>query len=254
MLIDPEVGFISAKDGEASPASASSLAVRPAKSVSDVVRDVLAGLLPRGRALRDGEPAVLSALHISMIFDKALGMRTKELAEKYDSTESWVSRIIHHPDAEFLLAAIMGQVADNLTDPRARLEGYAHEAINVKVELLRTSRNDALRDRIATDFLDRAGYGAPQKIDVNSHSTFSLDPETSAKLSGALDAARRVSTVDYKRFLVRGGGAPEAGSGEESITQTTQTPLLLSDSTPDPEASLGESPSAEDSQDQEEAA
>jgi hypothetical protein len=247
VLIDPEVGFIS-KDGEASPAAAPTTVVRPPRTVSDVVRDALGGLLPRGRALREGEPAVLSALHISMVFDKALGMRTKELAEKYDTTESWVSRIIHHPDAEHLLAVIMGQVADNLTDPRARLQGYAHEALNVKVELLRTSRNDALRDRIATDFLDRAGYGAPQKLEINDHKTFSLDPETSAKLSGALDAARRVSSVDYKRFLVRGGGAPEAGPGEESRTPADATPLLLTDSTPDLEASLEESPSAEDSQ------
>lgn len=188
---------------------------------------VLAGEAPRGRELRYYEHKSLSPMHVQMVFDRADGMRPGDIAEKYGLTRARVSVTLNHPDAEYLLGEILGISADRVADPIERMKSFAHEMINTKLRIVRdTETPRALKNDIASDFLDRAGYGARKKLDVEATHSLSISKDVGNRLVSALDASRRVATVDYSEFLapkLLEGMTP--GSNAGAMTPTSQESL-----------------------------
>lgn len=175
------------------------------ETVPELVRAALSGLLPLSRPLKQWEPEKLSMVHINMVFDRAIGLRPGEIAEKYDTAPERVSVILNHPHAERLLGAIAAKMSERLTDPVERLRLMAHQAIDVKAEILANPKVHAsIRDKVASDILDRAGYGARHKIDINAKNTHELIlPAAHAeRLTNVLEESKRIRDVDFTKFMV----------------------------------------------------
>jgi hypothetical protein len=202
--------------GYSGPSSESTQASK--SRVHDVILAALHGSLPRGRELRPWEPDKLNARHIAMVCDRANGLTGKEIALKYRMSEAWVSVVLTHPDSIVMLGALMSLNADKQTDINARLQGYAHEMLQGKVDIFRTTKDNRLKDSIATDILDRAGYGARQKLDVDSTHRFVVPASAALAMSNALSESQRVATVDYTQHTGRKLGQPALESGVQGST------------------------------------
>lgn len=201
MRIDPE-GGLELVEGEAQ-ISRKALPNMEGEDVKGLVQRILAGELPRPRALAAYEPQRLSMLHINMIFDRALGFKPSEIAEKYDIRPNVVSIILHHPDSEALLSFIAAEMAERIMDPVERIKAYAHEAITVKAEIMSNrSVHPAIRDKVASDMLDRAGYGARRHLDINARHAHEIVVPTkqAGDLAEALSESKRLRDVDYTQY------------------------------------------------------
>lgn len=211
--------------------------------VADLVKAALAGELPRLRPLKPSEPDKLSATHVNIIMDRALGFKPHELADKYDMALPRISVILHHPDAEYLIAAIQGRQADALTDPIRRLQGYAHEAINTKIEILRDAKTKPeLRNTVASDILDRAGYGARQKIDVEETHRVVVSAEKLSTFENVLRESQRVASIDYTKYIST--PAQVGDEADSAVSQGPAMPLVQSGEPGTPSAGVSPSPSA----------
>lgn len=175
-------------------------------SLEMTIKGALNGTLVRGRPLDFGELKTLNPVHIAAIIDRAAGMRVEEIAEKYDWQEQWVRKMLRHPDAETIVGRILSSFADQAADPIARLQGYAHEAITTKVNIMRNSRSEVLRDRVASDLLNRAGYGARIMVDMNQTGGFNRvaeeQPQLLHRIAEALDESNTAgASADYSKYV-----------------------------------------------------
>lgn len=244
--LDPENGLREAEDDAApmpaepfvysGPSSESSAAAQA--RVQDVVLAALRGTLPRSRPLKNWEPAKLNARHIAMCCERASGATAAELSQRYRMHQTYINVILTHPDSIYIIGAIQALNADKMTDINARLQGYANEMLSMKIEVARTTSDKRLKDAIASDLLDRAGYGARQRIDLNALHRFAVPSAQASLISQALDEDKRVATVDYTQFTQRklGEGALESG-GLLPATPLPEQQLVTS-------ASPGASPDA----------
>jgi hypothetical protein len=193
----------------------------------------MTGTLAVSRPLKYDEVPKFDSHHISMVLDMVQGMRNFEIATKYRFHESVISNLRNHPYTEVIMTAMFSKLADNMTDPIQRIKAYAHEAIEVKLEIMRDAKvSKDLRNRVASDFLDRAGYGARQKlsVEVQPNEEKPSVPNTHLpRIAAALEAAASVRNANYERFVVRpapqedevagkdlteeGLGSPNSGSG-----------------------------------------
>lgn len=182
--------------------------------VQDVILAALRGALPRSRPLRAWEPQKLNSRHIAMCCDRAAGMTAGEISRKYQMAQTYVTAILVHPDSIIIIGAIQSLNADKMTDINARMQGYAHEMLTMKVDIARTTADNRLKDSIASDLLDRAGYGARRQIDLNALHRFAVPSAQAGMIATALDEDKRVATVDYTQFTQRklSDGALEGGA------------------------------------------
>lgn len=203
MKIDPESGF---KIDDAYAAQAAG-----PKAPSDItptrvgmtISKALAGELSRDREPHYWEPDKLSPRHIGMILDRAQGMTVKDIAAQYDIDAARVSVILGHPDARTVMNAVMSQTADNVSDPLVRIQRYASEMLDIKVEIARDEKTPKmLRDKIATDLLDRAGFGARRQIDATVSHTMKIPERMADALLTALNESNRIADVPYEQYVI----------------------------------------------------
>jgi hypothetical protein len=175
--------------------------------VAELITKALKGELTRDRRPYYWEPQILTPLHINMVLDRASGCQIKEIAERWDYSPAQVSVVLASPDSQTILSNILSMQADKLVDVSERFKTLAPEALNVKVELMRSPETSAIvRDRVATDILDRAGYSPRQKIDVDTTHRILLPAQAATGLREVLEESRRVASVDYSRFLQKPDG------------------------------------------------
>lgn len=190
--------------------------------IQDVIKKALLAELPRDRELKYYEPRKLQPAHINMVLDRASGLTALEIAEKagYKSVGR-VLQILAHPDAQTLLSTVLSAAADRVVDVNERLVHLAPEALNVRVELMRNSKSEMIREKVSSDILDRAGYTPKRKVEVTDSRNLTLPSAAAQRLAAAMEEACRVETVDYTKHL-----AESAGS------ETNVEPKLLSASLP----------------------
>lgn len=188
-------------------AAGSPPSVQPLARIADLIDKALKGELPRERSPHTWEPQVLTPVHVQMVLDRAMGFQLKEIAERWDYTAAQVANVLAQPDAQTILSTILSMQADKLVSMEDRFAALAPEALNVKVEILRNPEASPLvRDRVASDLLDRAGYGPRKKLDIDTTHRILLPAQAATGLRAVLEESRRVASVDYSRFLQKPGG------------------------------------------------
>lgn len=242
MRIDPEGGLVLQDEGVREiPAPPLDMPVAEGSHVQELIAAAMAGTLDPGRPLQAMEPTTFSPMHIAIVFDRALGFRPGEIAAKYSVNLARISTIIHHPYAEIILGAIAGEIAERITDPVERIKSYAHEAITTKVNIMRDPQTPrAVRNHVASDILDRAGYGARRQIDISATSRFEMPQPVADRVAEAASMFKKVREVDYTAYVEH----PSQGSESSTVPA-----LPASDSAPEQrgEASLADSPASRDS-------
>jgi hypothetical protein len=169
--------------------------------ITEMVIGAAKGELPLERELRPGEPQKLSPVHIQMCIDRATGLSVAEIAARHEYSYPRTSAILLSPHAQTLISTMLSAAADRVQDIGERLEALAPEALNVKVEILRHSKSDNLRNKIADDILDRAGYGSRKQVDINSRGVLVLPASQAASLGAVLEESQLVATLDYSAHL-----------------------------------------------------
>jgi hypothetical protein len=143
-----------------------------------------------------------------MVMLRAEGKSNPEIlaalnAQGIESSLSRIGCVLASPNAQTVLGEILSVSADRIADPLMRIQGVAHEMINIQLEIARNpSVKDELRSQIASDFLDRAGYGARRQSDVAVAHTITIPASAANQLAAALHASRRVSELQYSDHLV----------------------------------------------------
>lgn len=200
-----------------------------------LVQQALKGTMPITRALKPNEVRCFSPKHINMVFDHVHGPLTNmEIGDKYDVSQPLVSIILNHPYTDVLKAALLGLLVDQLTDPLARMRATVHEMIDIKMQIVRdplTPKRD--RNRIANDFLDRAGYG-PRADKVSNDDVKGvpqLPQPLMERFTTALEGSARVASLSWDRFTQRGGMLAEGGSAVEDTASTEQAAEPVESST-----------------------
>src|SRR4051794_26004007 len=82
------------------------------KDMADLFARAMSGLLPRDRALEKWEPDVLDERHMQVVMLRSTGLDQRVIAKLTGYTESWVSVILNHPDAQYLLTMMLSYAAD----------------------------------------------------------------------------------------------------------------------------------------------
>lgn len=190
------------------------------KRVESLVLSALQGTLPRERELLPHEARKLRPRHIAIIMRISAGMTIPEAEIEYGMTRVRIYSILKHPDAIRIMAALHSQAADKLSDVGARLQSYANEMLTTQVEIVRSTKNEGLKSKIAADLLDRAGYGPRRQIDVAGTVGISFPASIAGALVGALKESDKIGEVDYRQFTGKSLSAPvaslESGAGVSS--------------------------------------
>jgi hypothetical protein len=227
VVIDAETGFMAipaeekgAEAGSSLPVGLRSLAERQreaAERILKLVKGACEGTLPLERELHKWEPAALNATHVSMCIDRALGFTVKEVAERHEYTPRQTGVVLAHPYSQLLISTMLSAAADKVQDVSSRLEALAPEALNTKVDLLRSTKSENLRDKIASDLLDRAGYGSRKKLDVNLGTGFAVPASLAATLGSVMDESKQVASLDYSRYI--SSSSESNSTGRDSALQ-----------------------------------
>lgn len=182
------------------------------RRIQMVVFAALDGSLAQKVGLQEGDRKKLSARDVALCAEKSLGAMNTELAEKYDLAQETVGVVLRHPFSRAICAAIATMHAERAADPIERIQSFAHEMIDTKLEIVRNDGADLkLRNDIASDFLDRAGYGAKRQVDAEVRHSFTVPKELARRLVDGLDESKRVGDVSYAGFLQRGAGLQQEG-------------------------------------------
>lgn len=190
-------------------------------SLDTLFAQVMKGELPRGRALKSWEPDRLDERHLNVIMLRASGMDQGRIAQVTGFTEPWVSIVLNHPDAQTVLAKIIGYAADNVLDLNGRIQATAAEAFDKVVNVMRVTPDEALASRNAFEILKMAGYGPLEKKQVNHQ--FGLSDEGAHELAMAMREANSLRSLGYAEFTV----VPDAGSvgsGSPATSSATGQP------------------------------
>jgi hypothetical protein len=198
-------------------------------AMEELIARCLSGLLPRSRPLKSWEPDTLDERHIQAILLRATGMKQNAIASVTGWEESWVSVILNHPDAQFILTKLLSYAADNVIDLTTRIKATAPEAFDTVVTVMRTSNDEKLRTANAFEILKMAGYGArptgPAPI-VNQQNTTNVQVNVATSvptkglglLADSIREAKQIGEVRYVQTMgeLEGASAPLIGQGGDS--------------------------------------
>jgi hypothetical protein len=193
----------------------------------------MSGLLPRSRPLKSWEPDTLDERHIQAILLRASGLQQKAIAAITGWDEPWVSVILNHPDAQYILTRLLSYAADNVIDLTARIKATAPEAFDTVVTVMRTSNDEKVRTANAFEILKMAGYGsrpaAPAAnttvqqggVTVNvgqMNVATSVPTKGLGLLAAAISEAQGIGEVRYVQSVdeLNGASAPQIGQGGDS--------------------------------------
>lgn len=100
-----------------------------------------------------------------------LGQTQQQISEQLGITPAWLSRIVHDPLFKLQYNRLVAQREATMMDVREQLEEIAPDALDTMVKIMYNPKNPTLQFNAAKDILDRAGFGAVQKSQVNVQGT-----------------------------------------------------------------------------------
>jgi hypothetical protein len=183
------------------------------QALDSLFAQVLVGAVERSRPLKSWEPDRLDERHLQVIMLRAANMQQDMIARMTGFTESWLSIILNHPDAQYVLTKIISFAADSVIDMQARIKAVAPEALDTVVTVMRNSRDERLRSANAFDLLKMAGYGAVEKKEVR-HEVAVPAPQWT-ELANAIRESQSLEVQGQYR-IVPGSTAPASGASEAS--------------------------------------
>lgn len=143
--------------------------------------------------LESYQPKRFNSRHRAVCILLAQGFRNAEIAEITGYSESRVSTIKNDPRAAAVIVEAEQEFMSSLGDVASKIEALAHEAVDAAADVMRETRDDAVKLRGAFGLMDRAGYGKIQKnmnlnADLSPEALRLLIAEEKTDVKGAIEA------------------------------------------------------------------
>lgn len=200
----------------------------------------LEGALPRARPLKEWEPQRLNERHIAMVNMRAAGLKQRQIAQAFGATDSNVSIILNHPDAEYLLSRLQSMRATQPSDIEQRMAALVEPAVSALEEAFsadaESARTGMKRAPLAFKVLDFNGYGSankPKHVEHDHRHRVSLDGASPPQLGELARAMRESRMIPENQVAViedMGEAQERLGAGGES---PAAPPKRLSGPSPD---------------------
>lgn len=199
--------------------------------LQDLIDQALKGTLPLDRELTDWDITRFEPQHVQLVMARTTSKTIKEAADAVGMGPDQAGIVLAHPYAQLLLSTMLSMAADRIVDVTKRLSWLAPEALNVKVEIMRFSKNDSARSKAASDILEMAGYGGVkssltinQQNNVNSNNrvALSLGPTAAKGLLAALAESSQLPQIDYTKHLQAHVG-DEVGAEHRQLSSSLPT-------------------------------
>ena len=203
-------------------------------------------MLPRRRALKVNEPERLNERHLAMIGMRAQGLHQRLIAKAFGDNDEYVSMVLNHPDAVFLLAHLSAMRAANGNDFKRRMEALSEPAMSAIEDALLADEPDTIkialkRAPLAFRVLELNGEvkKPTRELDVNHNHRLDASPQQISLLREALREAKEVRDARYEVVSLpapaEAGGlmpegaseAPEASGGGEGPPTAFMAPSRL---------------------------
>lgn len=177
------------------------------QDMDDLVARVMSGLVPRTRPLKSWEPAFLDERHLQAVFMRATGLKQSVIANLMGWDQSRTSIILNHPDAQYILTKLISYAADEVLDVQTRIKGYAGEALDKVVDVMRNSQDLRLASANAFEILKMAGHGAVEKKEVKTEIAISADHVSALgdAIREAQQVPARIETISYRSLASDSG-------------------------------------------------
>lgn len=177
------------------------------KTIDELYDMVLSGEVPRHRALKQGEPEVLSVQHLNWISLRAMGftpgrIQLLEAAQGREVTLNRISVILHHPDAEWMIARLASyRATGQISSTNEWLADVAGEAREVTLHHMRNVSKPELSAKTALELL-KLRYATEQAETPRGPAQVAFAPGEVSRLAGAITQANRLREIGYKRVEV----------------------------------------------------
>lgn len=216
------------------------------KTIDELYDMVLGGEVPRHRALKTGEPDVLSVQHLNWVCLRSQGfmparIQQLEALQGREVTLNRISVILHHPDAEWLLGRLAAyRATGQIQSTNEWLADVAGEAREVTLHHMRNVSKPELSAKTALELL-KMRYATEQAEAPREAGKVAFAPGEISRLAGAITQANRLREIGYKRVEVlpadAAGGLTALPSPSGSPGQPpSQAPAVVSP----PESEMGE--------------
>lgn len=183
--------------------------------------------LPRKRELKSYEPARLNERHLAMVMMRSGGLKQRQIAQAFEATDSNVSIVLNHPDAEYLLSRLEAMKATQPTDIETRLAALTEPALSALEEAFTAEDPAELktamrRAPLAFKVLEINGHGRKKVEHEHKHQhqhRLEASPKQMANLAAALRESREIPEADY--VVIESSGEAEkvlAPGGEQQVS------------------------------------
>jgi len=109
----------------------------------------------------------LWSIHHEILRRTFLGQKAPNIARILDITTQTVSNTLNSDLGKQILECMHERGADSVVDVQQRIQEHAPEALGVLIDTMKDKGEDSRhRTKLAQDILDRAGLGAPRKIEA----------------------------------------------------------------------------------------
>lgn len=180
--------------------------------------------MTRNRPLKYWENLKLKPKHLQIILMKAAGYTNNLIAQQLDLTPARVSVIVNHPDAQSLLSTLVSYAAEDVLDIKTRIKAHAGEALDVALDVMRTTKDDAVRARTGFELLKMAGYGAVEKKEVKR--VVEIREEQSGRLADAMEDLLGLQSIDVEAFVELSEPPLLSGSEAGDLQQVDDAPTV----------------------------
>lgn len=163
--------------------------------IEKLFADALAGNIPRSRELKAWEPQTLSERHLAIIMMRSAGFKQRQIAQAIGATDSNVSVVLNHPDAEYILARLAAARFAVPSSIEKRLEALNEQAMDSLEEFFDPAAEVPVVKRapLAFKLLESNGHGRKKIAHTHEHKhRFEAAPEQLAQLTKAIKESRQI--------------------------------------------------------------
>jgi predicted transcriptional regulator len=184
-------------------------------AVRELINRCLEGTEPYGRELKTWEQDKFNSRHVNMVMLRAAGFKGGEIAQAMGATQAMVSWTLNHPYGRKIIHALMTARGTRVLDIRTKLDQYADQILDQIFELTCNSSDLETVSKVGFGLLDRAGYGATQKVQHDVKPAEGAASEsTLSRVASALEASAMVNAVIMPAYIPKPPPEDSLGRGE----------------------------------------
>jgi len=192
----------------------------------------LEGRLPRQRELKPYEPQTLNERHLAIVMARHAGFKQRQIAQVFGATETNISIIVNHPDAQYILARLSARRGGEETPIQRRLAELNEPALDAIEAVFdpELEIDPVKRANMGFKVLEANGHFRPKKVEHEHNVQLKGSEQHLGLLAAALQESRALPEPiimefdpETKTFYAPGSGV-EGSSRPETLPSDTGAP------------------------------